>query len=397
MQQTRWKFFRRYSVFLLAWAPLAACSLPPVPTQLTATATKPAPQRTVRAADDNGAPAPRRTVRAVEDGGGTSVHEKTPPNSDRRMLIREASLTPAIPVRTEIVKRDSFYTIKQPITRLVNFETAPFPYEGVDPTTEAQFLNVSEGGRRGHRTPRGRIYWKDETYNDRHVLLHIPKGFEINRPAVAVLYFHGHRANLERDVRDRQLIPAQISASKINAVLIAPQFAVNASDSSAGHFWERGACGKFYQEAARQLAVLYGEPSSEQIFAKMPIVVVAYSGGYVPAAACLHHGSFQAEVRGVILFDALYGEVDKFANWIAENRSAFFLSAYTSYTKSSNLVLQRVLAERNIASLNSLSRTPRRGDVMFVSADAEHESYLTQAWVENPLMDMLAKLSDYRH
>jgi len=395
MQQTRWNFFERYPLIFLALVPLAACSLPPVPTQLTMAA-NPAPQRTVRSVDGGNAPAPRRSVRAVDDSGGTSIVPKTSPGNDRRVPVREASLTPAIPVRTEVFPRDRFYTVKQPITKLVNFETAPFPYDGKDPGTDAPFLNVSDDGRRGHRTPRGRIYWKNETYNDSRVLLHIPKGFEINRPAVAVLYFHGHRANLERDVRDRQLIPAQISASKINAVLIAPQFAVNASDSSAGHFWEPGACGKFYREAAKQLAALYGDSSSEEIFAKMPIVVVAYSGGYVPAAQCLQHGSFQAEVRGVILFDALYGELDKFANWITANRSGFFLSAYTNYTKSSNVALQHILAERNISSLNSFDRNPRRGDVMFVSADAEHENYLTQAWVENPLKDMLAKLPEYR-
>jgi hypothetical protein len=395
MPQTRRKFFERYPVILLALVPLGACSLPPVPTHLASMG--PAPQRTVRAADENGAAAPRRSVRAADEGG-TSIVPKTSPAVDRKTPLREASLAPTIPipVRTEIFKRDSFYTVKQPITKLVSFSSAPFPYDGADPTTETQFLNVNEGGRRGHRTPRGRVYWKDETYSDNRVLLHIPKGFEINRPAVAVLYFHGHRANLEHDVRDRQLIPEQISASKINAVLIAPQFAVNASDSSAGHFWEPGACGKFYQEAAKQLAALYGEPESEQIFAKMPIVVVAYSGGFVPAASCLHRGGFKAEVRGVVLFDALYGETDKFANWIADNRSGFFLSAYTNYTKPMNVSLEHMLAERNISSLHALSRNPRRGDVMFVSADAEHESYLTQAWVENPLKDMLAKLPEYR-
>jgi hypothetical protein len=362
---------------------LASCALTPLPPDTTASTGKSASQR---------------TVRGVDDRGGISVVEKTTPS--RKVVpapIREASLYPtAIPVRTEVVRRDSFYTIKQPITKLVSFETAPFPYDGVDPATNAPFLNVSEGGRQGHRTYRGTIYWKNETYNDRRVLLHIPKGFEINKPAVAVLFFHGHRANLERDVRDRQLVPAQVSASKINAVLIAPQFATNASDSSAGHFWEPGACGKFYQEAAKQLAALYGDPGSEQIFARMPIVVVAYSGGFLPAASCLHHGSFKTEVRGVILFDALYGEIDTFASWIKDNRSAFFLSAYTNSTKSQNLTLAHMLSERDIPTRMSISRYPRRGDVMFVSADTEHENYLTQAWVEEPLKDTLAKLTEYR-
>ena len=47
-----------------------------------------------------------------------------------------------------------------------------------------------------------------------------------------VVFFHGNGATLERDVRDRQLVPQQISDSGVNAVLLAPQLAVNAADSS---------------------------------------------------------------------------------------------------------------------------------------------------------------------
>jgi hypothetical protein len=49
---------------------------------------------------------------------------------------------------------------------------------------------------------------------------------------------HGHGAILARDVRDRQQLPEQISAAGVNAVLVAPQFAVDAADASAGKFWE---------------------------------------------------------------------------------------------------------------------------------------------------------------
>jgi hypothetical protein len=80
--------------------------------------------------------------------------------------------------------------VKEPLTKLVEFDAAPFPYDG---------------GRR--------------SYHDNRVLLHIPKGFDARRPGVMVLFFHGHRATLERDVRDRQQVPAQISASGMNAVL----------------------------------------------------------------------------------------------------------------------------------------------------------------------------------
>ncbi|MHA4874941.1 hypothetical protein ACX0FC_16380, partial [Enterococcus faecium] len=78
-----------------------------------------------------------------------------------------------------------------------------------------------------------------DVFNDRRALLHIPQGFDANKPGVIVVFFHGHGANIADDVRDRQQVPEQISASGVNAVMVAPQFAVNAADSSAGKFWEK--------------------------------------------------------------------------------------------------------------------------------------------------------------
>ena len=45
-----------------------------------------------------------------------------------------------------------------------------------------------------------------------------------------VVFFHGNGATLERDVRDRQMVPQQISDSGVNAVLLAPQMAVDAAE-----------------------------------------------------------------------------------------------------------------------------------------------------------------------
>src|SRR5262249_22737124 len=46
-------------------------------------------------------------------------------------------------------------------SKLVEFQTAPFPYAGLVPRTNKPFLDVDENGRRGHRTGSGRIYWED--------------------------------------------------------------------------------------------------------------------------------------------------------------------------------------------------------------------------------------------
>ncbi len=288
--------------------------------------------------------------------------------------------------------------LRQSHTALVPFETAPFPYNGTIAGTDKPFLNVEEDGRRGHKTPFGRLYWEDETYSDQRVLLHIPKGFDVNKPSVMIVYFHGHGATLRRDVLRRQRVPQQITASGVNAVLVAPQLAVDASNSSAGKFWEPGAFGRFIGEAAQRLAQLHGDPRSVRTFASMPIVLVAYSGGYLPAAWCAAKGGLMSRVRGVILLDALYGEVDKFASWIERDPSAFFVSTYLGSTESKNAELERVLADRAVAFDTQLEPRLAPGSVTIFpgGANLKHRDLVTQAWTEYPIADLLRRLRQYR-
>jgi hypothetical protein len=257
--------------------------------------------------------------------------------------------------------------VKEPLTKLVEFDGAPFPYDG--------------GGR---------------SYHDNRVLLHIPKGFDARRPAVMVLFFHGHRATLERDVRDRQLVPEQISASGMNAVLVAPQFAVDAADSSVGRFSQPGAVARFVAEAADKLARLHGDPLTAKAFANMRIIIVGYSGGFMPTAYSLYSGGLKNRVRGVVLLDGVYGQLDKFASWIENNRSSFFISSYTHYTKRHNEELERILTEHDVPFTRDINPDLGRGGVAFISAEVPHRDYVTHAWVDYPIKDIVSRLGDYQ-
>ena len=280
-------------------------------------------------------------------------------------------------------------------TSLVDFETAPFPYHGRVPGSNRPFLNAGEPGHRGHVNFRGRVFWESETFSNSRVLLHVPPGFDPKRPAVIVVYFHGHGANLARDVRDRQQVPAQITAAGINAVLVAPQFAVNAADSSAGKFWEPNGFKRFLDEAAVKLARLYGDPHSAAAFANMPIVIVAYSGGFGPTLSVLDRGGVRSRIRGLVLLDALYAGIDRFADWIADNRSAFFVSSYTPHTAHHNADLERLLRERSVPYGSELRHNHLQGMVSFLPAgDVPHRNFVTHAWADNPIQDILARMND---
>lgn len=309
---------------------------------------------------------------------------------------RPGSEQETVPQPHQVISRSA--PLKQAKTALVPFQTAPFPYRGNIPGSDTPFLDINENGRLAHTTPYGRRYWADETYSDSRVLLHIPKGFDIRRPSVMIVFFHGHGATLERDVLRRQQVADQITRSGANAVLIAPQFAVNAADSSAGRFWEPGAFGRFMGEAAEVLAKMHGDRRSVRTFASSPVIFVAYSGGYLAAASCATKGGLNKRLRGVVLLDALYGELGKFASWIENDRSAFFVSAYLGSTRDKNAELAGILARKDINYATELDPRLHQGDVAILSGgeNVTHRSFVTEAWVDHPIEDLLRRLPGYK-
>jgi hypothetical protein len=282
-------------------------------------------------------------------------------------------------------------------TQLVPFDTSPFPYSGQVPDKNITFLDVVNGERRGHTSLRGGVYWEDLTYSDKRVLLFIPRGFDIRRPALIVVYFHGNLATLTRDVRDRQQIPRQLEQSGLNAVLVAPQFAVNAADSSSGRFWEPGVFGKFVDEAVEKLARLHGDGQARAAFERAPVVIAGYSGGYNPAAFALAVGGVNQRVHGVMLFDGLFAEIDKFADWLAKRPPAFFFTAYGKAARSEHAELQRMLTDHSVAFGTTLPArlTPGSVTLLSVGDDVAHNDFMTKAWVADPLKAALARIPDF--
>jgi hypothetical protein len=343
------------------------------------------PRQEKRVAERPRPPAPTPVKQAIKDAVKPIAKEA---KLSVKPPVRLASLDAAEPEVPPLPSRMPARV--DTLTRLVDFETAPFPYHGVVPGSGRAFLNSG-----GHTSFRGQTLWESQTFSDDRVLLHIPSGFDPSRPAVMVVFFHGHGAILGRDIRDRQQVPAQITASGANAVLVAPQFAVDAADSSAGKFWEPNGFKRFLDEAALKLAYMYGDPRSQAAFAKMPIVIVAYSGGFGPTLSVLDRGGVRSRVHGLVLLDALYAGIDKFADWIADNRSTFFISSYTPHTAHHNADLQRLLRERAVAYGSDLRRSHLQGMVTFLPAGpVSHRDFVTHAWSDNPIKDILARMDD---
>ena len=306
---------------------------------------------------------------------------------DRRAIVAGLLATAAFPAVGESAR------LRKAISTIVPFKTSPFPYQGKLPDGSGPFLDVTSNGRRGHTSPRGGIYWEDETYSDRSTLLAVPGGFDPTRPAVIVVFFHGNGATLQRDVVGRQRVVAQVEASGLNAVLVAPQFASNAQDSSAGNFWTPGVFARFMTEAAQGLAKLTGARAEK--FDAMPVVLVAYSGGYNPAASVLKNGDIASRLLGVILLDAVFDEADIFANWVARHRNSFFVSAYGKSSASGNAEIRQLLAGQGIDASSDPPRRLEAGTVALLASDAAHDTFVTRAFVANPLQWLLGRLHGF--
>ena len=317
----------------------------------------------------------------------TAAHARTTRQAARKTAAPAAPKPPSGP-----------QPLKEAKTQLVAFNASAFPYRSLVPGTNKPFLDARDGKKRGHTSLRGEVYWEEPTYSDRRSLLYLPAGYDPQRPSLMVLFLHGQGATLERDVVVRQAVPRQLADSSQNVVLVAPQLAVDAGDSSAGNFWKPGHFAAYIDEAAERLMRLYGDRRAGANFNQAGVVIVAYSGGYLSAAYALDRGGATHRIKGVILMDALYGEEDKFAAWAAaRRRQAFLLSAYTDSTKDENAALQGLLDKRRVPYTRGLPSALNPGTFAFAACGGldMHGDFVTRAWRPDPLRHALSMIPGY--
>jgi hypothetical protein len=87
--------------------------------------------------------------------------------------------------------------------------------------------------------------------------------------------------------------------------------------------------------------------------------------------------------------------LDKFASWIVNNRSGFFVSAYTRHTERHDQELMQMLREKGIAISDDMEGPLRPGSVVFVKTPdgVTHRDYVTHAWTDNPVRQVLLKMA----
>lgn len=187
--------------------------------------------------------------------------------------------------------------------------------------------------RSGGHDYNGQHYSAALHYQDSTVAIFIPDGFERGDSADYIVHFHGWWNTVDSTLQAFQLTEQLTTAGK-NAILIVPQGPRGAPDSYGGKLEEAGAFRSFMdavsQVAARHLHLRRLPPRH--------IILSGHSGGYRVMGYILQHGGLQEHIREVWLFDGLYGQLEKYAIWLARGGPRF-VCLYTDDggTKSTTL------------------------------------------------------------
>jgi hypothetical protein len=251
----------------------------------------------------------------------------------------------------------------------------------------------------------------DAGYRDDTVIVFVPAHYRF-RPdegVAALVHFHGHNTSAERALVAHQL-REQVVDSKQNAILVVPQLAMFAADSSCGKLESQGGFARLLEEAldvvAREGQVTLGDTSVPRGAGLGTVCLSARSVGYHAAASCLRLGG--VDVRETYLFDALYAEVDTFRDWVVARRGeplhrrhklvTFFTEGGT--TEANDAALRASLDRAGMTCAEEmkegeLSRHDiSHADAVFVRTGLWHSNV---TWETNALRDCLFASALPRH
>lgn len=156
-----------------------------------------------------------------------------------------------------------------------------------------------------------RKYSAEEHYRDSSVAIFIPKGFTSGATTNFVVYFHGWRNNIDSTFA-QFCIAEQFADSKINAILIHPEGPKNAPDSFGGKLEETNTF-KHLMEDVLDLLIKSNKVKTKNIGT---IILAGHSGAYRVMSFILLRGGLTGYIKEVYLFDALYGQTEKFSYWL---------------------------------------------------------------------------------
>lgn len=161
-------------------------------------------------------------------------------------------------------------------------------------------------------------YPADPHYDNSSVDVLVPPGFHTNGPVNLVFFFHGWNSSID-EVQQRFALYRQFSESGAQALLVLPELAWNAPDSYGGKLEQKGG----FARMVRELLTVLKADGEISIACPGNIVLTGHSGGYRVIARILRCGDLYANIKEVLLFDALYDLKDQYEGWIQSAAGKF--------------------------------------------------------------------------
>jgi hypothetical protein len=217
----------------------------------------------------------------------------------------------------------------------------------------------------------------DKHYSDSSVAIFIPRGFRQTDMVDIVIHLHGWWNNVDTTL-SKYMLPQQLYESGKNVILVVPEGPRNAPDSFAGKLEDAGGLKRFVTDI---VDFLFKE-SRVKTRTIGRLILSGHSGAYHGISYALMRGGMLEVISEVYLFDALYGQTEKFARWI-DRYPGKLINIYTDSggTKEETELLMEDLAGWNIPfrAVEETSMNPedlRNNRLVFIHTDLEHDKVI---------------------
>lgn len=204
----------------------------------------------------------------------------------------------------------------------------------------------------------GAVYPFFPHYADSSIVVFVPDSLCESADGVnLIVHFHGH-SNDNMSVLEQHLLPQALVDEHINAILVLPQGPYRARDSFCGKMEDPDGLKHL---AGDVLATMQREKViNKPIVNKM--VITAHSGGYHPAAFCVDRGGMNDHITHLFLFDAFYGNLEYFRNWLVSG-NGIIEAAYTDHLLTEHTEFAASLDSLTAARFHLRPSTVEHNDV----------------------------------
>jgi hypothetical protein len=250
---------------------------------------------------------------------------------------------------------------------LRDFRSAPFPH----PSRADGWTNKSG------------THFDADRYRDSTIGIVIPRTFKQSDTLDIIVHFHGHQNHVENVLDHYELIDQLPGSGKTSTILLVPQGPMDVADSSFGKLSEdAGSLDAMIDEV---VAYLRSEQKISESATVCRIAISAHSGGYNAAGFVVARGAekYLDHITDVLLFDASYGRLESFADWIKLGGDRRLVSLFTAHLADENFELMTLLKKRGVSDFDIAMESdltpqllPQRKAIFIHTPDLPHDEVM---------------------